>query len=200
MNVRVRSVVGSALFVFGLAAAAGCGGSSPTAPSASATAAASTASANHASPPSSVRPDGGPVVTTSLHGSFDIHNGSGDGVSGTYSGTGVSSGGSEQAFLSMQITGGTGIYAGATGSVDALGSGAFSGEGTYSLSARGDALLDGGKHAQITFNLSGTSAASCIPIDQFTVTQTGSGTMGRAGRVTARFQHTVTSGAGCFSD
>ena len=152
MNVRVRSVVGSAVFVFGLAAAAGCGRSSPTAPSA-ATVVASTSSAEQA-PSSSMRPDGGPAVTTSLHGSFEIHDDSGDGVSGTYSGTAVSSGGSERALLTMQITGGSGIYAGATGPVDASGTGAFSGEGSYSLSARGDVILPGGKHAQVTINLS----------------------------------------------
>ena len=201
MNVRVHSVVGSAVFVFGLTAAAGCGRSSPIGPSASsAVAAATSISATQSLRQPTMRTEGGSLVTTSLQGTFDIRNGAGDGLTGTYSGTGVSSGGSEQAFLTMQITGGAGIYAGASGSVNASGTGAFSGEGAYSLGGRGDALLQSGKHAQITFNISGTSVASCVPENQFVITQTGAGTMGRTGRVSATSTHYVTGGAGCSSN
>lgn len=201
MNVRVRSVIGSALLVFGVAAVTGCGRSSPIAPTAAASVAAGSLTLNRTSAQATTRPNGGPVVTTSLQGTFDIHSGSGDGISGTYRGTAVSSGGAEQAFLTMQITAGTGIYAGATGAVDASGTGAFSGEGSYTLSGRGDAVLQGSKHAQITFNTAGTSMPSCIPdtpTDQFIITQTGTGTMGRVGRVSATSTHRVTGGAGCF--
>lgn len=199
--IRVHSVVGSALLVLGLAAAAGCDRSSPVSPTASSASAVQTAisTSNRSSGQSAMRPDGGPVVTVSLQGQFAVGNGAADNLSGTYTGTAASSAGTpEQASLTLQITAGTGVYAGASGTVNASGTGAFSGEGTYTLAARGDAVLPGGKQAQITINLSGTSAASC-PADNFTITQSGSGTMSRGGRVTSTFSHTVTGGASCIS-
>ena len=199
MNVRVHSVVGSALFVFGLTAAAGCGRSTPVSPTAAATPL-PTAGLGAASSQPAVRPAGASVVTVTLAGTFAVSNDAGDSLTGTYSGTATSSPGTtEQALLTLQITGGTGVYAGAGGTASGEGYGAFSGEGTFSLSARGDAVLGSGKHAQITLNLAGTSVATCsVETSQIVITQTGGGTMGRAGRSTSRFQHLLSGGAGCI--
>jgi hypothetical protein len=200
MTVRVHSFAGSGLLVIGLAAAIGCGGSSPaspTMPAASGAQAAASAS-NRTSGQASMRPaaDG---ETFALAGTlFSISNGSGDSISGTYSGSAIfSANAPERAALTLQITAGTGTYAGAKGTVSASGTGAFADEGAFTLDARGDVVLEGGKHAQITVNLSGTSAASCAT-NQILITQTGTGTMARAGRVTASFAHVVGS-SGCIS-
>ncbi len=200
MNVRVRSVVGSGLLIFGLAAVVGCGRTTPVAPSAASAPAtpAAQATSNRVAGPT-LRPAGGSEVTFTVEGAFTIANNTGDSLTGTYTGSGGSSGTRQWASLTLQITGGTGVYAGATGTIRASGIGAFSGEGGYSLDARGDAVLPGDKHAQITINLSGTSVASCSSTNQIIITQSGSGTMGRAGRVSSTFQHAVTSGADCIS-
>lgn len=199
MNARVHSVGGSVLFLVGLAAAAGCGRSSPVSPTAAA-APVSTGGLDTAASQPVMRPAGGAVVTATLAGTFTVSNDTGDSLTGTYSGTATSSPGTtEQALLTLQITGGTGVYAGARGTADGQGYGAFSGEGTYSLAGRGDAVLGSGKHAQITMNLAGTSAASCdIDASQLVITQTGGGTVGRAGRSTSTFRHHLTSGASCM--
>jgi hypothetical protein len=200
MHVRVHSAVGSGLLVLGLAAVVGCGRPSPVSPTAAATPAspAGIAPSNGIAAVGAVRPSGNPGETFPLvGGTFDIGNGT-DGISGTYSGTALSSSGSDRASLTLQITGGTGVYAGASGTLSASGTGAFTGEGAFSLDVRGDATLAGGRRVHVSINLSGTSSVSCSALDQILVTQTGAGSMGRAGRVSAPLQHEVEQ-TGCMS-
>ena len=195
MTVRVHSVVGVGLLALGLAAAVGCGRTSPVSPTAVSTPAAQAAvpnSASAASQPANRKSGGTDITNPLLAGSFEIANTSGDSIKGTYTGTvRFAPGAPERVSLTLVLTGGTGVFAGASGSIGASGLGAFASEGAFTLDIRGDALLEHGKHAQITANISGTSSLYCTATAQIAVTQTGDGTMGRAGRVHGTFSHEV---------
>ena len=131
-----------------------------------------------------------------VFGTFDIGNT--NRITGTHSGVSTfSTGGAEQASLTLQVTGGTGVFAGATGSLSVTGTGAFAGEGSFSLSGSGE-LTVAGRRINLVLNLRGTSAATCSPRELIAITQTGSGTMGRAGRVTGTLHHEVEN-TGCES-
>lgn len=131
-----------------------------------------------------------------VSGTFSIGNA--DRITGTHSGVSTfTADGAERASLTLQVTGGTGVFAGATGSVSVTGTGAFTGEGSFSLSGSGE-LTVAGRRVNLVLNLRGTSAASCSPRELIAITQTGIGSMGRAGRVTGTLHHEV-EGTGCES-
>jgi hypothetical protein len=202
MKSRVHSYVGSGLVAVGLVAASGCS-AAPTSPAGVSSAAAiQTTSSSPASGSSlqSVMKKSTVQGTFPLSaGTFQIANGAGDSISGTYAGTAVfSSNGPEKAALTLQISGGTGAFAGASGTALATGTGGFADEGAFTIDARGDVALTGGKHAQMTFGLSGTSSVSCSATNQLTISQSGDGSMGRAGRVHGTLQHVV-GNADCAS-
>ena len=131
-----------------------------------------------------------------VSGTFSIGND--DRITGTHSGVSTfPAGGAERASLTLRVTGGTGVFAGATGSVSVTGTGAFAGEGAFSLSGSGE-LMVAGRRINLVLNLRGTSSASCSPRQLIAITQTGSGAMGRAGRVAGTLNHEVES-TGCES-
>jgi len=180
MNVRVRSFVGPAVLVIGFAAAAGCGRTSPVSPTPAA--APDAALSPSTSSQSMARRSTGTAFPI-LNGTFQIANDSGDGIFGRYEGTAISStGGVDRASLTLHIDGGTGQYAGASGTLDAVGVGAFTGEGTFTLYAKGDAIVNR-KHVQLKIDLTGTSVVSCAASSQIAVTQTGTGSLKATGSV-----------------
>jgi hypothetical protein len=201
MKSRVHSYVGSGLVAVGLVAASGCS-AAPTSPAGVSSAAAiQTTSSSPASGSSlqSVMKKSTVQGTFPLSaGTFQIANGAGDSISGTYAGTAVfSSNGPEKAALTLQISGGTGAFAGASGTALATGTGGFADEGAFTIDARGDVAIAGGKHAQITLSLSGTSRATCSDTSQIAITQTADGNMARAGHVHGTFDHVV-GNTGCI--
>ena len=131
-----------------------------------------------------------------LAGSFAIANADGDGIRGTYSGSAQLSGGALQhASLTLQISDGSGVLAGAGGVIPVAGLGSFVGEGDFLLQGHGEMTLAGGQRAILALTLQGTSFASCSDSGQITISQSAAGAMGRVGRVSATLQHTV-GGAG----
>ena len=201
MKSRVRSYVGSELMAVGLVAVAGCS-AAPTSPAAVSSAAAVQTTLS----PASGSANKNVMKKTTVQGTFpltggtfQIANGTGDSISGTYSGVAVfSSNGPEKAGLTMQITSGTGAFAGANGSANVTGTGGFADGGVFTMDAHGDVALSGGKHAQVTFGLAGTASVSCSATNQITISQSGNGNMGRAGHVHGTLQHVV-GNADCTS-
>ena len=196
MNARVHSRLGLGLLVFGLAAVMGCGRTSPVSPT---SAAASVSQPGvigpaSASPAMTIRATGFPIVS----GTFTIASDSGDSVTGTYTGTSfVSASAPERALLTLQISGGTGTYAGASGSMGASGVGAFTGEGAFTADIKGDALVSG-KHLPLRIALAGTSSVSCSANSEIVISQTATGSMKKTGDVHATLMHVVGQ-AGCSS-
>src|SRR5690606_5239145 len=133
-----------------------------------------------------------PVAFPLLAGSFAIENRHGDGIAGTYTGTAtIPDDGRENSSLTLHIEGGSGAYAGATGTLAMNGVGAFAGEGTFSLDGSGEVALAGDRRAVVVVNLRGTSLAGCSPGERIAITQTAEGTLSRVGRVTATLTHEV---------
>ena len=193
---HVHSVVASGFLLVGLAAAVGCGRTSPLSPDPAAAGLSSLPRTAGVAPV--VRPAAGPETTIPLFaGVFLVQNGAGDSISATYTGTARSgSGSAEKAAITVQITGGTGAYSGAVGRFEASGAGAFADEGAFTLDAKADIVVAGGRHAQLLFNLAGTASVSCTASSQIAITQTAEGTMGRAGRVRAMLYHQL-GNTGC---
>jgi len=194
MNARVRSHFGTGLLVLGLAAVSGCGRTSPVSPSATAASGSQAAVAPDRSstgPLIQRRSSGSVTGFQLLSGTFTIVSDSGDSVSGTYTGTSfVSTGNPEVASLTMKITGGGGMYAGATGDLTGTGIGVFTGEGSFALDIKGDATV-GGKHLPLRIGLTGSSAVSCSAASRIAVTMSATGSMKRKGDVHATLSHEV---------
>jgi hypothetical protein len=132
-----------------------------------------------------------------LAGSFAIVNRDGDGIEGTYTGVAQAAPGAlQKSSLSMQVSNGSGSFAGAVGTLDISGAGSFAEEGAFLLDGGGALTLAGGKRAVLVLTLRGESLASCSPSGRIAIGQTAGGTMARAGRVTARLSHVV-GGTGC---
>lgn len=198
MNARVHSRIGTGLLVIGLGAVMGCGRTSPVSPTSAAASVSQPVVIAGPAPATggamTRRATGFPIVS----GTFTIASDSGDGLTGTYTGTSfVSAGAPERALLNLQISGGTGAYAGASGSMGATGVGAFTGEGPLTVDLKGDALVHG-KHLPLRIGLVGTSSVSCSSSSEVVVTQTATGSMKKTGDVHATFRHVVGQ-AGCSS-
>ena len=130
-------------------------------------------------------------------GSFTVQNAGGDAITGTYTGTATfGSDERERSSLTLQVTGGSGVFAGATGSLDITGRGAFSGEGTFVLDGSGEVRFADGRRAVLVLRMRGSSTAGCNASNQIQISQTAEGTLGRVGRVTATLSHAVEN-TGC---
>jgi|SoiMethySBSTD1v2_1073268.scaffolds.fasta_scaffold337584_2 hypothetical protein len=124
-------------------------------------------------------------------GVFSITNDKGDRLQGTYTGVATfTDAGAESATVELTAAGGTGVFENATGTIAAVGKGAFADEGAFTLTADGTVALASGKRAQIGLTLRGTSLLSCVAAAT-TASQTAEGTMTRAGRVTGSLSHVV---------
>ena len=190
MNSRLHSLVSHAVLCAGVILVTSCSrpssGFQPTAPG---------ALTRGPSTPGSAEGQVFPL----LEGSFAIWARAGDGIVGTYAGTStLSEAGRQRSSITLQVTGGSGVFAGATGSLVVSGTGAFADEGTVVLEGDGEVTLAGGRRAVVVFNLRGSSVASCSLTEQIAIDQSATGTMSRAGRVEARLRHVV-GNTGCTS-
>jgi hypothetical protein len=129
-----------------------------------------------------------------LEGAFTITEESGATLTGTYTGTASSNG--RKATLTVQVTGGTGAFQGATGALDGRGSGAFVGEGAFSLSLSGTISTNASSRAQFRTSLDGTSSVSCSATGHIVVEQVAGGSGVKTGQLSAILRHEV-GNAGC---
>lgn len=140
------------------------------------------------------------------NGSFTLTTVDGD-ISGSYSGhASVSSSGSANASLDLDVTSGTNKFQGATGRLQGDGTGAFVGEGSFSVSVKGSISTSAVPvkfHIQAT--VSGTSSASCAA-EGISITLPGEGSYRKGGDsfgklrgIKALLSHLVATNAGCSS-
>ena len=190
MKFRVHSALGSGVLFAGLLAA-GCSQPSALRQSALAPAASVSQFRSPAARLASVFPLAG--------GSFTVQNAGGDGIAGTYAGTATfGSDQREHSSLTLQVNGGSGVFAGATGSLVVTGQGAFSGEGTFVLDGSGEVRFADGRRAVLVLRVRGSSTAGCNASNQIQISQSAEGTLGRIGRVAATLSHAVEN-TGCSS-
>ena len=158
-----------------------CSGSSPLSPGQGANPASTAA---RPSPPGVVFPLlGGTLTVTTKDGTLN----------GTYTGQARDSTG----VFSLVITGGTGAFAGGSGTLSGAGEGGFIGEGRYSHVLTGELSTAAGSR-KIRIRIRGTATVSCVnelPI----LTLAGSGQATRFGPITSTAMHQI-GNAGCNSD
>ncbi len=133
-----------------------------------------------------------------VNGSFAIANRTGDGFSGSYSGTATSNGALQTASVTVQVSGGSGAFAGATGQLVLDASGALTGEGPFALSGGGELTLANGRRTDVALSLRGASNSGCSTSQRILITQSAVGTLRHAGRVDAQLTHEV-GNTGCTS-
>ena len=189
MKPAIRSLPALVAFCVGVVAVSSCGrtqSASPTAPSLATDANRLAASKLALTPQNDLD---FPI----LAGSVVIESAKGDRLAGTYSGTtSVAIGGAQTSSLTLQVSDGSGPFSSASGTIAIQGVGSFADEGQFSLEGRGELTLAGGRRAAIVFSLRGVSTATCnLSTERIAITQTGTGTLSRAGRVTATLRHEV---------
>jgi hypothetical protein len=137
-----------------------------------------------------------PVVGIALVGGrFTMSTSTVDFVEGNYTGS-VSTAGSPpfQASIEITVAGGGGQFAGASGSLQGTGSGAFAGEGPFELSLKGAISRPGRSNdAPFRVDFHGTSLVACVA-GQIQVTMQGAAPGTKLGAVSFVLQHTVSGG------
>jgi hypothetical protein len=134
---------------------------------------------------SSETPD---VTFQLLDGSFRLMGAGGDFMTGTYAGV-ASVGRLATSTSEFKITGGTGAFSGAVGTLSGNGKGAFTGEGRFSLTLAGRVTTQSSGGVKLRLALEGTATVSCTASNQISVTQNGTGSAPRVGIVSGTFQH-----------
>jgi len=135
------------------------------------------------------------VVFPLLNGAFTIANKTGDRISGTYTGTATFDA-SQKGSVTLQVSAGSGAFAGAAGQLVLDASGAITGEGQFSLSGGGELTLANGRRADVALSLKGTSTVSCSPSARILISQSAVGNVRHVGRVEAQLTHEV-GNTGC---
>lgn len=180
---------GVATLLVGLAAV-GCARAVPTAPD---------SVARVESPTSSELSEKSVVGFDLINGSFRLTVGS-DHLAGTYTGRAQVSGSGkvETASLDLQVVSGSGAFEGASGTLRGDGKGAFSGEGSFSLSLDG-ILRTAVKRGSYPFHAAtaGTSQSSCVE-GRIILSLQGTGSAVQFGTVGEELSHEVGS-TGCSS-
>lgn len=129
------------------------------------------------------------AIFTLTNGKFWFAGQQGE-LRGTY--TGVVSApinGSSTVQMSLQVTGGTGALANASGTLEGVGHGTFAGEGRFTLSIDGVVL---GEKFQAT--LVGAAGLGCTAAGQVISRLRGEGTVATGGRVDMRLESQVVEG------
>jgi hypothetical protein len=155
--------VALAILVLVTMTAAACGHSSPAAPdgAAAATDAAMAPSATLAAKPGSGAAALAAATFPLSAGTFTIAGRKGAQISGVYSGETTYSNGVSTTTLRLEVQSGTGGLAGAAGILEGKGSGAFTGEGKFSLLVSGFLSTDGKKKSKFNASVQGSSTVAC---------------------------------------
>ena len=169
-----------------LGAASACSRSLPTAPEAP----------SFSSSGALASSSGDPAITFPLtDGTLILTAAKGETLTGTYTGEARFRSGVETATLAVTVTGGTAGFSGATGTLVGDGDGAFTGEGTASLTLQGVLARADGSSFKLRTTLKGRSEVSCDD-NRIRLTIRAEGTATGAGRVSAVLSHLV-GNAGC---
>jgi len=171
-----------------------CGGGAPASPDTltPAPAAATVPAIAPATASAAVLAKADPVEFSLQNGTFTLEVGSAS-LIGTYEGRSVQGSGPELASLTLDVTGGTGSFTGATGVLTADGRGAFAGEGAFQITVTGEVEANGQKRVRIKAKgQSGLSCGSTGPV----LAMSGSGSAGNLGEASVQLTHEI-AGAFC---
>jgi hypothetical protein len=143
------------------------------------------------------RPRSKQVNTFSLvQGTFTLTFADGT-LTGTYHGlAALANTGQQSALIDLQITGGTGQFEGAIGSLEGTGTGHFIDEGEFALTLKGTALTDS-RTTSLRLAVRGAAGLSCLEDGVTHVAMQSAGKAPRLGTVVAAFEHDLGSGGGC---
>ena len=131
-----------------------------------------------------------------LAGAFLLTTDAGDTIVGIYAGEAlVALPGQDRASLRLTVTGGTGIFNGASGSLTGEAIGAFTGDGDFLLVLSGSVATTA-QLVDFHVSVKGASVASCAAEERILVRLQGQGVAGRFGALTTAFSHQV-SNSGC---
>jgi hypothetical protein len=150
--------VALATLVLNMVTAAACGHASPAAPD-TATARADAALAGQ--PPGLAAKPTAAATFPLSGGTFTITGRKGTQISGVYTGETSMSNDVSATTLRLEVQGGTGSLAGAAGVLEGKGTGAFTGEGKFSLVVSGFLSTDDKKKSKFTATLQGWSTIDC---------------------------------------
>ena len=128
---------------------------------------------------------------------FDLREGQltlsladGTSLAGTYHGVATApSTGQAKATLEGIVTGGTGMFDGATGAISGAGTGAFSGDGPFSVSLRVSVTTADGSTRSLRVALKGTTTSTCTTTAPPRMFLDGEGTVQGAGAASGRLEH-----------
>jgi len=116
----------------------------------------------------------------------------GSALEGTYRGVATNPvGGQARATLEGDITGGTGVFAGASGTFSGSGTGGFAGDGEFSVSLRGDVIRSGRKPLDLRVTLKGTVASTCTTETPPRLFLDGTGAAKGLGAVVGHLEHNL---------
>ena len=136
-----------------------------------------------------------------LNGTFVIATGSGDQLTASFVGAVTAPiPGRPTVTLNFVITGGSGVFQGASGTLQGEGSGAFTSEGDFVLHSVTGVLVTTADPAGSLFRATvvGTSALSCSAAHRILLTLRGQGTVAMVGRVVVEFIAEI-GNTGCSS-
>ncbi len=136
-----------------------------------------------------------------LNGTFVITTRSGDQLTASYVGAVTAPiAGRPTVTLEFVITGGSGVFQGASGTLQGKGSGAFTGAGDFVLPSVTGVLFTTANPAGSLFRATvvGTSALSCSAAHRMLLTLRGQGTVAGVGRVDAELIGEI-GNTGCIS-
>lgn len=180
--------------------AAGCRAQSPTAPDPAGAAAVLLPSDSPASySAKTIAPQ--PLARARTSHTFDLLEGTvtliladGSALLGTYRGNAVeSSTGQRRATLDGTVSGGTGMLAGARGTLSGTGTGGFAGDGEFSVALRAAIATAGGVPLDLRVTLRGVSNSTCTTTAPPRMSLVGAGTAKGYGPVTGQLEHNLGS-------
>jgi hypothetical protein len=131
------------------------------------------------------------MTFTLSNGSFTVTASNGDFFGGAYTGlASVSPSGRTTATLDLDVTSGTGGFSGAQGRLSGVGTGAFNGEGTFSLGLDGFIVTAADRRFHVKADVAGTSSVSCSS-QVLSLMLHGDGVAAKVGNVQTLFTHLV---------
>jgi hypothetical protein len=127
-----------------------------------------------------------------LEGSFTLTFADGSALWGTYHGDArLPSSGQPRASLEGVVTGGTGLFAGATGSLRGRGTGGFAGDGEFTVALRAAVSTPDSGSLDLRATLKGTSTSTCTLTAPPRMALDGSGSARGLASVTGRLEHNL---------
>ena len=127
-----------------------------------------------------------------LEGTITLTLPDGSALWGTYHGVAsIPSSGQPRATLEGTVTGGTGLFAGAAGSLSGRGTGGFAGDGEFSVALRAAVSMRDGESLDVRATLKGTSTSTCTTTAPPRMALDGTGSVRGLAGATGHFEHNL---------